>query len=99
MERKEEQEAREAALREEMDGLVSEAGGLSALEARFLKDYGCVNFIGAEREREFALSREFHRRHSEAHPALHECVESEPYRCYHRVSCRCGWGWACDSSD
>lgn len=69
------------------------------LEARFLKDFGCINFRDNKFMEELELAREFHYHHKQLHPEKHDEHETEPFRCYHKTVCKCGFSEAVDSSD
>lgn len=48
---------------------------------------------------EIAIAREYHNRRMKDFPNDHKIREEEPYRCYHKTVCTCGFSEACDSSD
>lgn len=77
--------------------LVSEP--LDVLKKRFCRNFGCINFCSDEFAHELRLARLFHGVITKADPDAHKLTETEPYRCYHKTSCRCGFSEACDSGD
>lgn len=96
----EEYEARMKKIRDELDQIIDQnPNGKEMLDKRFLKNFGCINGFSAEVRHEFMLACEYHRRMKEAHPEEHEMHEYEPYRCYHELRCKCGFGEDYDSSD
>lgn len=85
-------------VRAEVDVLMTE-NSEPTLTARFLKDFGCINFKSDEFYHELDLAREYHKRHMELRPMMHELQKSELYRCYYQTTCKCGFAEADDSSD
>jgi len=66
---------------------------------KYFKDYGCSNEFSDEKSAACNLAWELHELDMAAHPEDHKVVNTEPYRCYHKTSCKCGMASACDSSD
>lgn len=73
--------------------------GKKELDKRFLRDHGCINFVTDDYMHEVKLARVYHYLSMAAYPEEHDCHEEEPYRCYHKTVCKCGFSEACDSSD
>ena len=73
--------------------------GYEDLDKRFLKDHGCRNLMSDEEMHEVSLAREYHNQRMKDFPNNHKVREEEPYRCYHKTVCTCGFSEACDSSD
>ena len=101
---KEEYEAEQAKICKEMDEIIAKAKSagheaLIALDRRFLKNFGCINFKSDAFYHELDLAREYHRRCILEFPEKHQQYEAEPYRCYHVTGCSCGFREECDSSD
>ena len=69
------------------------------LNRRFFKNFGCINFISGEAQHEFDLAQMYHKYWEKLIPEFHDTHEEEPMRCYHVTKCKCGFSWACDSSD
>lgn len=95
---REEQEAKQKKIKNELDTLMIHYTQ-EELEKRFLKRFGCINFRNEDFYHELELAREFHKRHQELHPEMHEIHEYDKYRCYHVIECKCGFNEECDSSD
>ena len=97
---KEDYEARQRAVKEELDVLVREyMNKPEELDMRFLKNHGCLNFKTEAEMHEVELARAWHKICMEVDPEEHDLHEEEPYRCYHVTKCKCGFQEACDSSD
>ncbi len=73
--------------------------GVEDLKKRFFKDFGCLNGLGEDSMAEFMLARNFHARIAKLNPELHDEHETTRGRCYHVVSCKCGYSEECDSGD
>ena len=95
---KEEYEAKQRKIETEVRNLMA-AERLEDLDKRFFKDFDCINFINEEKQHEFDLACKYHEIREAAEPRLHDCHEKETMRCYHVTKCKCGFSWACDSSD
>ena len=95
---KEECEAKQRKIEAEVSQLMA-VEKLEDLDKRFFKNFGCVNFIDEEKQHEFDLASKYHEIREAAEPGLHDTHEEEPMRCYHVTTCKCGFSWACDSSD
>ena len=95
---KEEYEAKQRKIEAEVSHLMA-VEKLEDLDKRFFKNFGCVNFIDEEKQHEFDLASKYHEIREAAEPGLHDTHEEEPMRCYHVTKCKCGFSWACDSSD
>ena len=95
---REEYEAKQRKIETEVRNLIA-VESLEDLDKRFFKNFGCINFISEEVQHEFDLASKYHEIREAAEPGLHDCHEKEPMRCYHVTTCKCGFSWACDSSD
>ena len=95
---KEEYEAKQRKIEDEVRHLMA-VEKLEDLDKRFLRNFGCINFISDKPSHELELAREYHRLMKAAYPKDHDEHEEEPMRCYHVTTCKCGFSWACDSSD
>lgn len=89
---------RQKKLDAELDKLQATASN-DDLDKRFLKDFGCVNFIDDKAQWEFDLARQYHKRLEKAEPAKHDCRTRETFRSYEETKCPCGFKFAMDSSD
>ena len=95
---REEYEAKQRKIETEVRNLMA-VERLEDLDKRFFKDFDCINFIDEEKRHEFDLASKYHKIREAAEPGLHDTHEEEPMRCYHVTTCKCGFSWACDSSD
>ena len=95
---KEKYEAKQRKIETEVRNLMA-VERLEDLDKRFFKDFDCINFIDEEKQHEFDLACQYHTIREAAEPGLHDTHEEEPMRCYHVTKCKCGFSWACDSSD
>ena len=95
---REEYEVKKRKIEAEVSHLM-EVEKLEDLDKRFFKNFGCINFIDEEKQHEFDLACQYHTIREAAEPGLHDYHEKEPMRCYHVTTCKCGFSWACDSSD
>ena len=95
---REEYEAKQRKIETEVRNLMA-VERLEDLDKRFFKDFDCINFIDEEKQHEFDLACQYHTIREAAEPGLHDTHEEEPMRCYHVTKCKCGFSWACDSSD
>ena len=95
---REEYEAKQRKIETEVRNLMA-VERLEDLDKRFFKDFDCINFIDEEVRHEFNLACQYHTIREAAEPGFHDTHEEEPMRCYHVTKCKCGFSWACDSSD
>ena len=93
-------EAHQKAIKAEVEQIIDRnPNGKELLDKRFLRNFGCINFISDEARHELELAREYHRLMKATYPEGHDEHEEEPMRCYHVTKCKCGFQEACDSSD
>ena len=95
---REEHEEKQRQLQAELNELI-DTTEKSVLDKRFLRNFGCINFISGEAQHEFDLAQMYHELWEKWIPEFHDTHEEEPMRCYHVTKCKCGFSWACDSSD
>lgn len=94
---KEEYEEKQRKLGLELDELAKTCTE-AELDARFFKNFGCINFKSDEFFHELGLARLWHKRQIENHPDKHKVEYATPFNCYHETFCKCGFKEACDSS-
>lgn len=95
---REEYEAKQRKLETELNDLIANTAKCD-LDKRFLRNFGCINFISEEAQHEFDLAQMYHKYWEKWLPEFHDTHEEETMRCYHETKCKCGFAWACDSSD
>ena len=95
---KEDYEAKQREIKDEIDALV-QVHGEDKLDKRFWKNHGCLNFKTEAEMHEVELARAWHKFRTLAKPEEHNLHEEEPCRCYHVTKCKCGFQEECDSSD
>jgi hypothetical protein len=97
IERKRQAELR--AIEKEEARVFYENSDPAVIRQMYFKDYGCINFKSDEFYKALRFARDLHDIDEARHPELHDKRSTEPYRCYHKVECKCGYSEACDSSD
>lgn len=95
--RREELEKR--AIEKERARVFYENSDPAVIRQMYFKDYGCINFKTKEFYDGLQFARDLHDIDEARHPELHDKHTTEPYRCYHKTVCKCGFSEACDSSD